>query len=164
MSSLMRAFSLSAVILVAVTTTSPVAASWGQCSATKAANELADCHDCHLFKDLLTTAKSQDLQLEVFELEKGVLVQLTGHNEKAVGLIHETVDSLWETKVAAEDESRCDGCASRHEKLAMAVRDRALTPTGAIVVLTSEDEQVVNWLRDDARKQRSFVQSVASAD
>jgi len=149
-----------ALILVALAPGFAVAGTGQVCPSTKAANDLISCQHCMTLKDLVTAANDGSIQITVSDLTRGVVVQIAGKSHEDIATIHALVDRLWETStvVAKNADSRfCKGCEKRHQKLAAAIRDRALTDTGAIVVLTADDPGLVDWLRRDAQAQGQLV-------
>jgi hypothetical protein len=56
----------------------------------------------------------------------------------------------------------CELCRERMVHLAKASLDWAKTTTGATLILTSGDSELVRWLREDGRTQQALVDRVAS--
>ena len=138
---------------------SPAAAGDEVCPLSQATNDLLSCQHCVTFKDLLTAADQQGIRLTTHEMRHGVVVDLSSDNPEGVARIHELVDRLWITESGTDKP--CKGCADRQAKLAKTMRDRALTPRGAFVVLTSQDEAMVRWLHKDAAAQQRYVTQAA---
>lgn len=136
------------------------------CSTTKAANDLISCDHCHDLKQLLSEIGGTKLRIEVYDLAQGVLVQLVdarSGDQAAVARLTGEIWALSNEPGTATTTSYCDLCALRSRKLQRVERDRALTPEGAIVVLTGPDAATIAWLREDARiQQRLLERAVAS--
>jgi hypothetical protein len=135
----------------------------GQCPSTKAASELSFCSHCQVLKELVRGSKDADIHMDVFDLQHGVVVQLTGANEEAIDLIHRVVDDIWLIPGDAEVASTthvCADCSARIAKLETAERDRALTDVGAVVVLKSADPALVKWLQQDSRQYQGWLRTV----
>lgn len=138
----------------------PARADGTACPLTKATKELAGCSCCQQYKALLDRAEGTEVSLEVFEMQHGLVVRLRGTDAEAVDAIHAVVDALWSIG-AADADGFCPDCTVRHDMLQQAGRDRALTEDGAIVVLSSDDPQTLQWLRKDANQARELVQSAS---
>jgi hypothetical protein len=146
-----------------------------QCSSSKAASELVSCGHCQVFKELMHGAEGSDIDLEMFELQHGVVVQLEGSSEAAVAMIQDLVDAIWaidteqnalqqtSSMEPSPESEYCPDCTKRIQKLKHAGRDRALTDTGAVVVLTSDDRKLVDWLRKDTQQFQGWLQTADSS-
>lgn len=153
---------LLAVGLVWVTLVPQSAADQSQCPSSKAASELVSCRHCQVLKELMRGAEGSVIHFDVFDLQHGVVIQLAGGSEAAVTLIKDVVDEIWAIHADAETVSVqhfCPDCAKRNTRLVKAQRDRAFTDTGAVVVLTSDDQAVVEWLRRDALQYQSWLET-----
>lgn len=131
-----------------------------ECPLTKATKQLAGCACCQKFKSLLDSAEGTQVSLEVFEMQHGLVVRLRGSDPEAVTAIQKVVDALWSIG-EADAAGLCPDCSVRHDKLMHAGRDRAFTDDGAIVVLSSDDPETLQWLRKDANQARDLVQSAS---
>lgn len=155
---------LTLAVLTLVTATPVRAGESRECPTSKAANDLLSCHHCQALKDLVTSANQGSIKLVVHEMQTGVLVRFHGKTPGDVEAIHRLVDRLWGAMEAtAEQQVRyCKACQRRDEKLAAAIRDRALTDDGAIVVVSADDPEVLAWLRDDAQSQGALVRAASN--
>jgi hypothetical protein len=133
------------------------------CTTSQAADALLRCAHCKAMKKLLTEAAIADVAIEVHDLEHGVVVELEGKSPDGVALVHQLVDEMWTSGKHCETEIST-ACHERFEALGHVGIDRAVTEKGVILVLSSEDDELVRWVREDARVTRSFVLSAASTD
>jgi len=153
------------VALLTCAAAPPVLAGEGQsCPSTRAANDLLSCHHCQALKDLVTSANQGSIQLAVHKMHSGVLVQFRGKSAADVEAVHRLVDRLWETAEATPGQEIrfCKACQGRHDKLAAAMRDRALTEDGAIVVVSAEDPELLAWLHEDAQAQGALARAATT--
>jgi len=141
----------------------PTARAQGTCASSQAANSLLSCEHCKAVKQLLTDASIGDVSFEVHEMSRGVLVEVEGTTPAGVELVHSLVDEMWSPASHCETKIS-DACRERYEHIGKAGVDRALTEKGVILVLSSEDTELVTWLREDAQMTRNFVLTAATAD
>lgn len=133
------------------------------CATSQAADALLRCAHCKALKQLLTQAAIADVAIEVHDLQHGVVVEVEGKSPEGVALVHQLVDEMWTRGKHCETEIST-ACHERYEALGHVGIDRAKTDDGVILVLSSENEELVQWVREDARMTRSFVLSAASTD
>jgi len=162
--SLSRVAVLAALPLLFAFSDGGVVGEGGQiCSSTRAANDLLSCQHCQTLKDLVTTANDGTIAVSVHAMHTGVLIEFKGKTSEDVASIQRLVDRLWEVGAEAATVSKyCKSCEVRHEKLMAALRDRALTETGAIVVVTTDDKEVLGWLLADAQSQGKLVSAAST--
>ena len=165
-SSPLRRLLLGATVLVALvasnTAVTPAHAG-DECSTSQAADALMRCAHCKAMKKLLTQASIADVAIEVHDLQHGVVVELESKTPEGVALVHQLVDERWTTSKHCETEIST-ACSERFEALDKVGIDRAKTDDGVILVLSSEHEELVQWVREDARMTRNFVMHAASSD
>jgi predicted TIM-barrel fold metal-dependent hydrolase len=105
-------------------------------------------------------------RLETHEVAHGVLVQVTASRADAVRAVHEAMGEISAVAQACGTPGAavqvCDLCRGRMNQLVKASQDWAKTSTGATLMLTSEDPELVRWLREDGHAQQALVDRVAS--
>lgn len=160
----MRALSFAAALILLT----PALASAGgtQCSSSEAAESLVSCDHCQEWKELLGRASDISVTVNVHELSRGVIIDFAAGDEQSAEFIRSAVATLWgmsdETGGARVTDS-CSYCDQRSRKLQSVERDHAITERGAFVILTSDDDTLVEWSRQDAQSLQSLIERSASS-
>jgi hypothetical protein len=155
-------------IAALVTVLLPAAALAGgtQCSSSEAAESLVSCDHCQQWKELLGQASAVSVELTVHDLDRGVIIDLSAHDAAGLAFVRSAVTELWgigsEGGVARVTNS-CSFCEERSRQLQAVGRDHAITDRGAFVILTSDDDALVEWSRKDARTLRTLIERSASS-
>jgi len=158
-------WSLGVVLLLVV-----AAPAWGgdqKCSSSKAADALIECDHCHELKALLREGAEVEVAISVYELSRGVLIDISAADDAGMEFVRRAVAELWGMEAADAGSARvanyCELCQGRNKKLQALERDRAFTDHGAIVVLTSDDRELAGWSRQDAQSLQSLLQRAISS-
>lgn len=121
---------------------------------------------CNAFKALIALVKEGRAHLETCDVEHGILVQVTAVHSDAVPAVHEAMGQIQAVSQATGNLGTevhiCDLCRARMEHLVKASHDWAKTTTGATLMLTSDDPELIDWLRQDGHAQQALVDRVAS--
>lgn len=159
-----------ALLLCATLTLAPSGAAMGgeqKCSSAKTADELIECDHCYQLKALLNTDSKVDMDISVYDLAHGVLIDLSARDDAGMEFVHKVVAELWGMEAAETASTRvanyCEFCEGRSKSLQSLDRDRAFTDDGAIVILTSDVDELVQWSRQDAQWVRGVLQRATSS-
>jgi glutaredoxin len=137
-----------------------------QCSSSEAAESLVSCDHCQQLKELLGRASEVSVELTVHDLDRGVIIDLSADDEAGLEFVRSAVTALWgvggEGGVARVTNS-CSYCEERSRQLQAVERDHAITDRGAYVILTSDDDALVQWSRKDAQTLRNLIERSASS-
>ena len=130
-----------------------------KCSSSRAANEILACEHCHEFKDILCTAALDKVDLKTYNLEHGILIQMDGSDKNSKKLVSRIMDEFWYLSVKnPQDETKnCTFCMERLKKVELLSKEKTETDSGAILILTSADPDLVTWLREDAEHKRKLL-------
>jgi hypothetical protein len=158
---------LVALVLAAFCAPSLAWAGEEPCSSTKAAEDLLGCDHCYQLKSILGEIRGAELTIEVYDLDRGVLIDLEGTNEAGIEFVRAVVAEMWGLGTVSgvtSTASYCDVCSYRSRKLQTVERDLASKDMGSIVVMTSLDDDLVQWLREDARTQKHLVDRATASN
>lgn len=150
-----------AAVLLCTALALPATAGDSPCASTRVANSLLHCEHCQAMKRLLNDERVQQLSVEVFDTPSGVLVRVDAPDLRDPQYLEEFVGELW-TRRDHETRQLSASCIERYEHLMQAEVEEAPTDSGFFLILRSEDEKVVHWLQEDARRTREYVLAAAS--
>jgi len=137
-----------------------------QCSSSEAAESLVSCDHCQEWKELLGQASGITIELSVHDLARGVIIDFTAEDEQSLAFVRTAVETLWgltDQSDAARVTNSCSYCDQRSRKLQSVDRDHAITDRGAFVILTSNDDALVEWSRQDAQSLQDLIERSASS-
>jgi hypothetical protein len=97
----------------------------------------------------------------VHVLDHGVVVEIEGRSAQEAGFVRELAHTVWPAKEC--EGQLCSYCEDRMQHLIRASIDEANTDMGIIVVLTSEEDDLSGWLREDAKQMQQFALRAASS-
>ena len=153
---------LVAVLFILLSPVGSVAGDVGQCSSTRAANDLLQCEACKQFKQLTRNPSVRGLSFQVHALEHGVVVQIDGRSKEQARFVRDLAHAVWSSQAC--EGHLCSYCEDRLAHIVEASVDEASTETGIIMVLTSEDSELSAWLRKDAEQMQQFAMRAAGSD
>lgn len=158
---------LLAAWLFSLALVAPAFAGSEKCASSQAADALVDCDHCHNLKSLIQDGAELDVVVSIYELSRGVLIDISATSDEGLEYVHRAVAQLWGMETVEEGSARvadyCSLCLTRGKKLQGLERDRAFTDDGAIIILTSDDSELVGWSRQDAKSLQRLLQRANSS-
>lgn len=146
--------------LVATTLAATPASSGDDCASARAANSLLGCEHCQTMKKLFGDDAVARLRIEVHDFDRGVLVEVHAGRPSDMAYVSSFVDELW-VRSDHSDRNLSQSCESRYSNLDRVRVEKASTEDGVFLILSSDDEETVRWLQDDAKSTKSYVLAAA---